>query len=108
MRVINGLFIRNQFDAVHHAEVEIFRNETCPKSLNFVWSRFERKSLLLLGDDRAGGRFNTDRKNFFALGIFDVARNSSDGATSTDARNQNVNGAVGIVPNFRAGGFLVD
>ena len=40
--------------------------------------------------------------------MLDVARYPGDGAARAHAGNQRVNGAVGVFPDFRAGGFFVD
>ena len=62
----------------------------------------------VLGDDRALFRLDRHGQNLLALGVLDVARNPGDGAAGADARHQHVDLAVGVVPDFRPGGLLVD
>ena len=42
------------------------------------------------------------------LVALDVARDAGDGAAGADAGDQHVDRAVGVVPDLRAGGLLVD
>ena len=44
----------------------------------------------------------------FAFGLFDVARDAGDRAAGADARHENIDGAVGVVPNFRPRRRFVD
>ena len=61
-----------------------------------------------LGDDRAFLRLDGDGDDFLALRVLDVARHAGDGAAGADAGDEHVDGAIGVVPDFGAGGLLVD
>ena len=40
--------------------------------------------------------------------MLDIARNSGNGATGADARHQYIDPAIGVIPDFRAGGLFVN
>ncbi|MCY1426513.1 hypothetical protein D9M71_423350 [compost metagenome] len=61
-----------------------------------------------LADHRRADRFHRHREDRLALGVLDIAGNPGDGAAGTDPGDQHVHRAVGVVPDFRAGGLLVD
>ena len=51
-------------------------------------------------------RFDGDRGNRLATGVFDVAGDTCECAAGTDTADQNVDFAVGILPDFRTGGMF--
>jgi hypothetical protein len=55
----------------------------------------------------AAGSTATD-SDLLALLLLDVARHAGDGAAGADAGDQHVDGAVGVVPDLRAGGLKMD
>ncbi|MNN30090.1 hypothetical protein D3C81_1437270 [compost metagenome] len=61
-----------------------------------------------LADQRRGHRLHRHRQDRLALGLLDVARHASDGTAGAHARHQHIDRAVGVVPDFRAGGLFMD
>ena len=101
-------FARDLFHLVDDAEVEGVGNKPGTDALNLVRSGFEFLAGAFLGDDRAFLRLDGDGLDFLALGVFDVARNTGDGAAGADARDEHVDRAVGVIPDFRTGGLFVN
>lgn len=61
-----------------------------------------------LGQDRAVSRFDGDQDDGVADNVFQIARDSGDRAPGADARDQDIDHAAGILPDFRACGAFVD
>ena len=61
-----------------------------------------------LRDDRRVGRLDRDGDNLLAARALDVSRYAGQGAAGADAADEDVDLAVGVVPDFRPGGLLVD
>ncbi len=106
--VLNGLFVRHLFDDIDQREVEHLRHEAGADAPDLVRTRLERFAGERLREDRAGGGLDRDREDRFAAGILDVTRNAGDGATGPDPGNENIDIAVGVVPDLGSGGALVD
>ncbi len=60
------------------------------------------------GDDGRGCRLNGYLGDGLALLMFNVAGNAADGAAGANAADQDVDGAVSVIPYFRAGGLFVN
>ena len=102
------VFVAHLFDLVYQRHIEGIRHETRAKTLYFVWCGFERFAGTPLGEYRAGVRLNRNRGDGFAPGMFEVARYAGNRSAGTNTRHKNIDFAVGIVPDFRAGSLFMD
>src|SRR5208282_3355619 len=107
-RVLDRFFVGYLLDFIDEREVQVVGHEPRTDTLNSVRPRLQRLAAALLRDDGTGGRLDRDRDDRLAFGPFDVARDSGDGAAGADAGHEDVDGAVGVIPYFRAGGRFVD
>ena len=86
-------------------QVYIAQKQGKPRTIRKARERLARE---LLRDDRALGRLDGHREDRLAALVLDVARDAGDRAAGADARDEDVDGAVGVVPDLRPGGRLVD
>ena len=70
--------------------------------------RLERLASALLREHRTGARFHSDRNDGFTLSLFDVARNSGNRAASSHSGHENIDGAVGVFPDFGSGRAIMN
>src|SRR5208283_929432 len=108
LRVMDRVFVGDLFDYIDERKVQVSRNEARAYSLYLVRTGLQRLAAALLRDDGTRGRLDGDRDDRFALGRFDVARNAGDRAAGADACHENIDGAVGVVPDFRPCRRFVD
>src|SRR6185369_3185689 len=106
--VFNRFGTLDQFDTIDHREVEGVRNESGADPLDLVRSRLNRLTGQMLGDDRTLFRFDRYGDDFLPLAVFDVTRDTGDGAAGADAGHQDIDAAIGVVPDFGAGRFFMD
>ena len=93
--------IRDSDDFVEYVDVQRFRDETRADALNLVRARFAACQ------NRGSSRFDGDDLNGRVL-FFQIFSNAGQRATSADACDENIDFAVRVAPDFRAGGRLVD
>ena len=107
-RVDDRLLVGDLLDRVDQREIEHIGHEARADALDLVRAGLERLAGALLGQDRARGGLHRHRKDRLALGVLDVARDAGDRAAGADAGDENVDRAVGVVPDLRTGGLFVD
>ncbi|MCY1422901.1 hypothetical protein D9M71_386000 [compost metagenome] len=61
-----------------------------------------------LADDRGRNRLHRHGEDRLATSLLDVAGHAGEGAAGSHAGHQHIHGAIGVVPDFRAGGLFVD
>ncbi len=95
-----SVFVLDGEDLVEERSVERIRHKTGADALQLVRARFAA------GKDR---RRSGLHGNYFNTGLlfFQVLRNACYGSAGADARNKNIDFAVGLLPDFRPGRFLV-
>ena len=91
-RSFEGILVLYTDDLVVNLGVEHIRNEACADALNFV------RAALAGGQDRRGVRLNGNNLDVRVL-VLEVL--------GTDACNKNIDLAVGLLPDLRAGGRIV-
>jgi hypothetical protein len=89
-------------------EVERVGDEARADALDLVRAGLQFLAGQLLRDDRAFARLHGHGQDLLALHVLDVARDAGDGAARADAGDEHVDRAVGVVPDFRAGGLFVN
>src|SRR6266849_5687567 len=87
--------------------MQVLRNETGSGPLNFMRAWFQRLPGQGLGNDRRIFRLGGNRLERGFTRLYYLAA-TSDGAASPDCRNQDVDFAVGVLPNFFGCGLTVD
>src|SRR5271170_8417486 len=105
---MDRVFVGDLFDYIDEREVQILRHEARAYPLYLVRTGLQRLAAALLRDDGTRARLDGDRDDRFAFGLFDVARNAGDSAAGADARHENIDGAVRVVPDFRPRRRFVD
>ena len=73
-----------------------------------VGPRLQRHAGARLGEDGTGVRFDRHRDDRLAPRVFDVAGHAGDGSARPHARDEDVDGAAGVVPDFGARRRLVN
>ena len=71
-------------------------------------ARFQLFTGQRLADDRRVGRLDRHGGDGLAFGVLDVAADAGQRAAGADAGDEYVDVAVGVFPDFRAGGFFMD
>src|SRR5208337_2846510 len=107
-RVLDRLLVADLLDRVDELEVEHIRHKARADALDLVRTGLQRLAGALLGEHGARGRLDRDRLDRLALGPLDEARDAGDGAAGADAGDEDVDRALGVVPDLRAGGLFVD
>src|SRR5690606_36078443 len=103
-----GLFVIHQLDPVNQRQVQVLWYETGADTLDLMWAGFDLFLGQRLSDDRRTGRLDRHTDDLLALGLFDVARDTGQGAAGSHARNQHIDAAIRVVPDFRTGSLLVN
>ena len=103
-----GFLVGHLLDLVDHRQVEVLGNEAGTDALDLVGAWLDRFAIHGLRDHRAVGWFNGNGFDRLASLVLDVAGDAGDRAAGADAGHEDINGAVAVVPDFRAGGLFVD
>jgi hypothetical protein len=106
-RELNSFFVGDLLYPVHHAQVEIPGNESRADALNLVRARHHSLTSARLGNDRAGDRLHGDGGDLLPFCAFDVAADAGERTARADAADENVDAAVGVIPDLRTGGGFV-
>ena len=101
-------FVINEFNPINDGKIEGVGDETGTDALNHVRSGHGIFTAQGLCNDGAIGRFHGHRGNGLVFDLFDVSTDAADGAAGTHRTYENINFAIGIFPDFRAGGFDMD
>src|SRR5690606_7643934 len=107
-RVLERLLVRHLLDGVDQRQVEHLRHEARAEALDLVRARLQRLAAARLREHRAPARLDRDRLDLPAARVLDVARDAGDRAARADAAHQDVDRAVGVVPDLGAGRGFVD
>ncbi len=102
------VLVAHLLNGVDQRQVEHLGHEARADALDLVRRRCERLAGEVLGQHRAGGGLHRHRLDVLAAHALDVARDAGDGAAGADTGDQDVDAAVGVVPDLGAGGGLVD
>ena len=102
------LLIGDLLDLVDHRQVEVLGNEACTDALDLVGPWLDRFAIHGLRDHRAVGWFDRNGFNRLSSLVLDVAGDAGDRAAGADAGHEDINGAVAVAPDFRAGGLFVN
>src|SRR5690606_37480946 len=106
--VLDGFLVRHLLHAVDEGQVERAGDEAGTEPLDLVRRGGQRLAGERLGDHGAGGGLDGDGLDRLAPGLLDVARYAGDGAAGAHAGDQDVDRAVGVVPDLGASGRFVD
>ena len=94
-------------DLVDDVRVQVLGDEAGADPLDLVTAGLERLALHLLRDDRRGDRLDRDRLEA-RLARLDDLGHAGDRAAGADAGDEDVDLAVGVLPDFLGGGRAVD
>ena len=104
----HGLLVSYRFHLVHKVQIQVLGHEARADTLNLVGCRFGLLPVHYLGDDRRIGWLDGDGGNVLAPGALDVTGDAGQRAARADTGHENVDFAVGVVPDLRAGGVFMN
>src|SRR5208282_4197148 len=96
----DGLLIADLLDAIDQRQVQVLRDEARADTLNLVRGRRRCLTRQSLADDRRVGRLDGDRDDLLAPRALDVSRDAGQRTAGADARDENVDLALGILPDL--------
>src|SRR3990172_11334479 len=99
--MLDSLFTRHLFHAVHNGQVQGVRNESGTNPLNLVGPGLELFSLEALRDDRTLSRVHGHTDNLFLLFSFDELRYTCNSPTRSNTGHKHIDGALRLIPDLR-------
>jgi hypothetical protein len=102
------LLVTDPLDPIHQGHIQISRHKASADPLDLVGTGLEGFARHPLADHRAGIRFHRYRHQGFAQGLFDVPAHAGDCAAGANPGHEHVHGAIGIGPDFRSSGVVVN
>lgn len=103
-RHADGFVVGDFLDAIHQIQIEVARNEAGADAWILCGPGFS-SSPASAADDRRVGWLDRHGGDGLAFGVLDVAADAGQRAAGADAGDEYVDVAVGVFPDFRAGGF---
>ena len=100
--------VGNLLNGINHGQLQIAGYKACANALNFMRSGFHFLLGECLGNDRRVGGLYRDRLNRLAFNLFDIPGNTGNRSTRAYTRDQDVDFAIRVIPDFRSGGFFMD
>src|SRR3990172_10499726 len=103
--MLDSLFTRHLFHAVHNEQVQGVRNESGTNPLNLVGPGLELFSLEALRDDRTLSRFHGHTDNLFLLFSFDELRYARNGPSRANSGDEHIDRTLRLFPDLRTCGL---